>query len=358
MVIKNKILEILHYGTMAGSAHNHQPWNFILKGNQIIVSLDEGRKLHSLDPSNHQAYTAVGALVENIVIAARYFSCDTTIEWIDSSSRIVSIQISSSGSPTREEVKLFQAIPYRHTNRKKYNRDHTIPNQVYEQWGAISQQFGVNAEIFHTKDDIKKVASVAGLSESIGYNMSGIVEETYNWLRFSDDEYHSTDDGFWIKSMEMDRISTTISKLIMNWNVLKWLNVVGFNRFLGMESARLAQASSGIVLITAKNYSQREFLKAGRAFQRIALNAELQGISIHPINFLSMLNLMSVKMPHLIPRNNMRAIEGMHKAFHALFDKKIEICPVILFRVGYADASKYRSKRLSVDKVVPTSDEK
>lgn len=70
---EKRILFILKYAILAPSTHNSQPWLFKIKNSSVEIYIDESRRLPQADPSGRDVYVSIGCMLENLIIAARYF---------------------------------------------------------------------------------------------------------------------------------------------------------------------------------------------------------------------------------------------------------------------------------------------
>lgn len=120
MITREIITKILETSVNAPSGSNSQPWSFQVTDNEILV-FAHPEKDHPILNYNHRGtWIAHGALVENIKIAASAFGYRPLIQIFPDGIKLnptAKIKLEK-GIPTEEG--LFQVIPWRATNRKRY----------------------------------------------------------------------------------------------------------------------------------------------------------------------------------------------------------------------------------------------
>ena len=81
MIDHKLICEILRYGVMAPSIDNCQPWHFVVKNENVLdIFLDKPRAEFFGDYAYTASYATIGALAENITIAATKFNIQAHVE--------------------------------------------------------------------------------------------------------------------------------------------------------------------------------------------------------------------------------------------------------------------------------------
>jgi nitroreductase len=148
----DKLLFLLKYAILAPSGHNTQPWLFRVVDKSIELYADRTRALPVVDPEDRELTISCGAALYHLVLAARHFRYDYSLEIFPSLSidnddllaRVI-LEHDSIEGKLEEEDKLFQAITKRRTNRSVYeNRD--VPDSLLLKLEAAA----VNEPFFST----------------------------------------------------------------------------------------------------------------------------------------------------------------------------------------------------------------
>ncbi|KMQ53078.1 nitroreductase [Chitinispirillum alkaliphilum] len=100
---------LLHYGILAASSHNTQPWKVVIDANSITLRPDFDRRCPVVDPDDAHLFKSLGCAAENIVLAsqAQGYIADLSMDRNGEEIRIA-FEKSRSISASR----LFSAIPF------------------------------------------------------------------------------------------------------------------------------------------------------------------------------------------------------------------------------------------------------
>ncbi|MDO8592513.1 MAG: hypothetical protein Q7R92_01905 [bacterium] len=133
---KEKVEFLLRYAILAPSAHNTQPWAFLVRESGVKVYIDKKRRLSHSDPEQRQTYESLGACIENLVIAAEHFGFSAAVEYAlanieeDSDKKLVAnVNLAPSAGSRRQHDDLFDAITKRHSAKLEYVSD-KIPESL------------------------------------------------------------------------------------------------------------------------------------------------------------------------------------------------------------------------------------
>src|SRR6056297_2216098 len=121
MIDHKRICEILQHGTMAPSIDNCQPWRFVVTNENVLdIFLDKSRAQFFGDYAYTASYATIGALVENMAIAATQVNTQIHVESfpVDGSDEPVA-RVTFSPADSAPDP-LFSAIEKRCTNRRPY----------------------------------------------------------------------------------------------------------------------------------------------------------------------------------------------------------------------------------------------
>ena len=124
MIAELEAGRLLRYATLAASSHNTQPWHFELADDCIRVFADAGRQLLVADPDRRELFLSVGCAVENLVVAAEQHGYVATVSYEESAGGseelipVATVHIDPTPRrPSREVAAMFRGIEARHTPR-------------------------------------------------------------------------------------------------------------------------------------------------------------------------------------------------------------------------------------------------
>ncbi len=314
---KPEIRDLVRYATLAANGHNTQPWQFRAHRDDIVVLPDFARRTPVVDPDDHHLYASLGCASENLSLAARARGMAGEVRFTPAGQGRVNIR-----PATRDESNLFAAIPKRQCSRVIYDRRPVPPHVVRGLTNAASA-YGIEA-IFVT--DTKRMEAVLELvidGNSRQIDDPAFVEELRDWIRFNPDDAAATRDGLYAASSG-------------NPTMPAWLGRRLFGVFFDKEIendkyAKQVRSSAGIVIFVAATDNREGWFNAGRAYQRFALQATVDGLKHAFLN-------QAVEVPSV-----RRALQS----FLGAGDRR----PNLVVRYGYGPVMP-KSLRRSVDAVI------
>ena len=153
---------LLNYAVLAPSGHNTQPWLFKVSGDTVEVYADRSRSLPAVDPGDRELVMSCGAALFNLRIALRHFGYQAVVEirgTSDHPDSLARVRLGGKGKATREEEALFQAITRRRTHRLPFEKD-DIPASVLDRLRAAASEEGVWLQIIEGEDARHAVAEL------------------------------------------------------------------------------------------------------------------------------------------------------------------------------------------------------
>lgn len=127
---------LIGYATRAPSAHNAQPWRFVIDGDtRVRVFADRSRRLPVGDSNGRELIVSCGAALENLIVAARAFGFEPAVRAHCDPARpdlLATVTIAPGDWPTDGEGLLFDAIERRHTSREHFSPEALAPWLVHE----------------------------------------------------------------------------------------------------------------------------------------------------------------------------------------------------------------------------------
>jgi hypothetical protein len=299
---------------LAPSHWNAQPWRFEVDGDEIRLTADPARALPAIDPDRRAMMAGLGAALENLLIAARAWGLQPTVEYFPEAPAddVVARVMLASGGPKRDRA-LFEMIPERRTNRRSYDGRGIYPQNRAQLLAQFSGEVRV-----HWLDDRTALRELADLAHDAtrteGENRRAATEQAA-WMRDDSGEARRRGDGLTVDALEYPGLAHWMPGRAFDPN--SW-----FHRF-GLESAA-RQARDGLrsagaaALISSPTGGRGAWLAAGQSYQRFALKATQLGVSHQPVH---------------APIEFERARPELLRRFRAGGEE-----PVLLVRLGHASA--------------------
>lgn len=266
---------LIRFAVLAPSSHNSQPWRFEVKENQIVVRPDVRRALPKSDTNNRQLFISLGCAIANLCIAADYYGYQTSVRYFSGGAGAEPVaEVSfekNSPEPGQNKSHPIFSIVQRHTNRNKY--EERMPDEQFlaglKRWETPDLQVAVVRDR-EKKDAIADIvldaAETAMADPAFRHELSQYV--TPNFTR----------SGIGMPGFGMG-IPGPVS-IIMPL-VLRYINVSRLAR--SQEEALLKKHTPLFFIISTHEDTREHQMRAGKAFEEIAVAAEQAGIRTAPM---------------------------------------------------------------------------
>lgn len=257
---------LVHYARLAANSHNTQPWTFRKTAEGVLISPDMGRATPVVDPDSHHLFASLGCAAENLALAAAAQGKRAAINFVDQSDGAVQIELGS--SPAGKDP-LFDAIIERQCTRSDYD-GRTVPAAELRLLEESARIDGCQVVLVTDKQKIDQILEliVAGNTAQIEDPAFGV--ELKSWLRFSATSAVNKADGLYAACSGNPTMPDWLGSLIFGFV----FTAAGENE----KCARQVKSSAGLAVFIADENDKAHWVKAGRSYQRFALNATSLGI--------------------------------------------------------------------------------
>jgi hypothetical protein len=334
---KKTIEKIVEAAAKAPSGDNVQPWRFEVSNDFTQLNL---YNLPEKDDSyfNYQqtaSYIAHGAVIENMAIAAQHWGYKAQIELFPDSTNLNHVARVDFMPTTAESDPLYEAIVNRCTNRFPYERTELTEEDLTKFFDVVKQVDNVKAYFVHRSQAIKKLAKVIMVNDRLVFERQDIHRFLFDKVRWSKDQIESTKDGMPVDTLGLNPLEKLFFPLMRFWWFVNAANYLGLSRVIGLKCWNNCRNVSLLGQITVKEADKQGLVQAGRAMQRVWLEATRQGLAFQPI----------IGLPLLIYRlkqNALQSFSGKHrqiveqaeKALTQLFEINQSETMIVGFRIG------------------------
>lgn len=337
--------EIATAGTLAPSGDNLQPWRFGFDEGTLLI-FDDPTRDHSLfNVRNLASYIALGAALENIMIAASKFHYCATIYYFpdEANTDLIARVCFDFGT---EVHPLAEFIDRRCTNRKPYKKDVISESTLKSLEPDKERLSDIGLLWMHDPQELKKLGNVVACADRLLLENPLIHSQLFSTIRWNKTQVEATRDGLPIETLELGRLGSKAFRLLKDWSVVNLLNKVGLSRFASRQSIVLMHRCSAAGLIVAPNTSPMSFIRVGQAFQRLWLQTAKANLALQPMTAIIFLQLRS-RLNELEGLNPKQAELTSHlrRELCALFHLSQDSVPAMLFRLGSAAAPSSRTVR-------------
>lgn len=172
----------------APSVHNTQPWSFVAAGRSLVVRADWTRQLSVLDPTGRQLLMSCGCAVLNARVGFAVSGTGVTVDRAVDGARaaVVATLRADDGEPADPTLAaLNEAIPRRHTNRRRFAPEAVDPAVVERLQDAAAAEGAVLHEVV-SEDDRLAVARLSQLADRLENEDPAYRAELRRWTTDDD----------------------------------------------------------------------------------------------------------------------------------------------------------------------------
>lgn len=317
---ENLKLELVRMASLAASGHNTQPWMFGVEGSAISIKPDYSRRLPVVDPNDRELWMSLGCAMENLCIAARAAGLEPEVSYFPQGedSLVVTLQQGIQSS----DQDLAAAISSRQCNRSAYDGKSIPQSQIQSLLGLSTDDCTVALAENPSMDAIVDLVRTGDLTQ---YGDEAFLAELISWLRFNKKEAQRTRDGLYSACSGKPSVPRFMGKL-----------------FLSPSSAskqadtdeKMLRSSSAMILLATPGDEKKDWVMAGRTFQRLALSMTAMGIQLAFMN-------QPIEVAAL--RSDLENLFGLTQK-----------SPQLMLWIGYAEPMPY-SLRREISDMVPNT---
>lgn len=275
--VGTRLAEVLHLAALAPSAYNTQPWRVVIE-NRYHWRIGSARRrwLPATDPDNREMLLAIGAFLENLIVAARCWGYDVEYRVLAATPfepDLLDIRL----APDTPLMQGIEAIRRRRTLRKEFQRREIRAADFHH----LTQ--GLAGFSFHGCSTAQAKFLVEGTVEASRAQTarSAARSELAEWIHWSDEEAENYRSGLTPASLEMEGLA--------GWYVRTFYGrddvlSESFCRTTVEHVAAKARHCGGWVVMTSDGDDVAALIEAGRRFERFFLRAHDKHIAVHPMS--------------------------------------------------------------------------
>ena len=337
---------------LAPSAHNGQPWEFVWRDDALELRHDPAHDLPSLDYDRCATWAAFGAVVHNIELAARSIGLEPEFSHFPNAGdeRLVSVVHFARAAPAGDA--LLEYLPRRVTNRRRDGRRAIAPAAL-DELRCAADEAGARLQVATSDVALDELAALMGACDRISNMNQSIHGEVMDGFRWSRDEVEHHRDGLDIATMELTPSERAGTWLLSKWEIMETLKRIGGGVALEDLAKKCVASTSAIGLLTTSGVAPSDYLRGGRALQRVWLTATKLCVALQPWTGL----------PYLFARvergggaglssGEIAELRQLRERYRRVFDIHAGDAEVLLFRLSLADAPSAISLRRPVDRVL------
>ncbi|HET7370543.1 MAG TPA: hypothetical protein VFK45_06870 [Gammaproteobacteria bacterium] len=273
--------EILRAAVSAPSADNSQPWLFHWDGNRLDLGIDPRRSGGISDARHVLSDLAVGACLENILIRGRSLGFEADVQLFPTDDELWPAWLTWKRADKLDED-LAAAIPDRHTDRRFPWRG---PISAADRARLADRAVEADAELRWLDDKPlrRQALRVLRRAETLRFKSPRLHAELFSSVRFDVGWHAAAPEGLPPAALAVGAPIRPLFQALRRPGLMAALNRVGGAHLLGFRSAALpARLSPGLGLICTAGTERAHVIAAGRALERLWLEATRQGLALQP----------------------------------------------------------------------------
>lgn len=304
---------LLKYAILAPSSHNTQPWKFRVGENEIHLIADTTRWLPVADPDKRELYISAGCALENLLIAASYFGYGHRVEYLPDPANedlVAIVGFDSTPRPVHfRSMRLFGAIADRRTSHHLFE-DRALPSDQLRLLHSCTSGDGIEIIFFVGEEEKRAIETLIVRSDAIHFADPAFRRELAHWIG---------EGAFGTPWLFAKIAQLAVAYLDLGKSVAK-------------HDAAALMSAPVIGVIAARDDDRVTQVKVGQTFERIYLEATLNGISIQPMSQPVEIPELRAELANLLP------MEGM--------------LPHQPFRIGYAEPERSHTPRRPLEEML------
>ena len=258
--ITERSKEWVRMATLAASSHNTQPWKFKLQGNSITIFPDFKRRCPAVDPDDSHLFKSLGCAAENLIHTAAADGFHAEVQF-DPKQDAVAINFESTATKLNN---LSAAIINRRCSRIPYDgKPIAAPLQASIITAATSAD--ISPLILQSPQQMEAMLEYVRQGNLAQFDDPTFVKELGDWVRFNPADAIASGDGL------AGEVSGQPS--IPGWLGRRIFSLISSGKKQADIDAKAIRSSAGIIAFVGERDDKANWVAAGRAYQRFALQA-------------------------------------------------------------------------------------
>ena len=308
---------------LAPSSHNSQPWTFRVDEDAVDLFADPSRKLSAADPDGRELVISCGAALVNLELALAHKGREADVTFLpdpEEPALVARIAPGRTRRPSQCEEALFEAIQHRRTNRQPFYA-RQLPDAVIAQLEAAAASEGARFVTIAGDDRREALAELLATADVTQFKDKRFRRELAAWFRPNGSRQRDGIPGY---ALGFGRLASHFAAFAVRW--------LDLGRSQAAKTRDLVHASPLLAAIVTDGDEPADWVRAGRALERVLLLATAEGAAASFLN-------QALEVPGL--RTEVRRLLGDFGE------------PQLLLRLGYAPQAGPALRRPLAEVLIP-----
>lgn len=282
---EHSLQKIADAAIAAPSGGNAQPWKFYYRSGRMHIFHDRHYSYSLLDHNDLGSYVSIGTAIENISLQAQAEGFDTHVTYFPlAPDRILVATVDFTTAPQDKKPVVPEAfITSRLTNRTVSQRAQ-LPDTAYRQLReSIAGYQGAQVHFVTDPDMMKQLGEILATAEMLRLlHPRGHYDTFTNELRWTPQENETTRDGMDVATLGVSNAEALALKVASDAAAMDFVRSVNGGSGMKKIARKALAAAASIGIITMPEHTDVAYLEAGRAVERLWIEANKAGIAFQP----------------------------------------------------------------------------
>jgi tRNA A37 threonylcarbamoyladenosine dehydratase len=352
---KMELNDILSHSNMAPSGGNVQPWIWVFdKKGLLHLFHDKDRSESMLDFKGSGSLIAFGAALENLRLTSAKMGLDIEliihiVEFEEDCIATVRFISKFKNSIKVKNWELVEGIGIRCTNRKN-NQRQDIKISDLDILTSLAEEEGFFLKIKKENNELAKLAEIVGGMDRMRFFHEQGLADFIKEVRWTEKDAAELKDGIDIATLELSGTERAAMGLLKDPRTVRFFRKFLMGYGLTKISKDTLTTSSAVLVLGSKEYSAREYLKAGQVLQRIWIKANMMGISFQPVSaMIFIFHKVSMEQNHGFTKGEEIEVNKFKAEFDQVFKMSKSEKSLFMFRINEAGEPSVRAFRRDVE---------
>jgi nitroreductase len=258
--------DLIRYATLSANSHNTQPWLFKVDDGRIEIRPDFTRRIPVVDPDDHHIFASLGCAAETLAIAAGVRGKTGELQFNPAVGGSV---VFKPGIGTTPATALFDAIPLRQSTRTEYD-GRTASAADIAALATAAKLAGVDVVLITERAQINRVRDLIIAANTAQMADPAFTRELKSWLRFNPRQALASGDGLFGPLSGNPALPSWAAPTMFEW----FFKATSENSKIRKQ----LDSSAGVAIFVSAAANPENWVLAGRASQRFALQATALGL--------------------------------------------------------------------------------
>jgi hypothetical protein len=286
--IRGAPLALVAAAVLAANPHDTQPWLFGVGDDSIEIYADTSRNLGAMDAYVRELHLGLGCAIENMLTAAGangyaaqlQTAPGSLLDLTERKGPVLAARLRLQRIDATVPEPRYAAVPLRHTNRYAYDLARDPPQDWRDFAHALGAEDEVKVFLFDAGSPQRRLFDqvVVEATQAIIADKP-MIADSDRWFRASSGEIDAHRDGPTLDAAGLSTFTLMFARLFpvsAETSHKAWLDQT--------RDTQLPTAPVAGLIAVRDRYDRPGAIAAGRAWQRLHLDATLRGMAMQPLN--------------------------------------------------------------------------